>query len=183
MKERFEIDPYHTLIGFSAKHLGVSTVRGNFGTFSGSFEADREDLSTVAGEVTIDVASISTGVDQRDGHLKSADFFEAEKYPKITFRPTRVEKQDEQTYRVEGDLTIKETTRPVSLEAVFEGETPNPMGPGTRLGFSALGQLNRMDYGLNWDGLAGAIPLAGHTIRIQIDSELVATPVEAGATA
>jgi polyisoprenoid-binding protein YceI len=180
MKERFELDKAHTAIGFSAKHLGVSTVRGSFDQFEGYFEADREDLSTATGEVTIQVASISTKTEQRDAHLRSADFFEAEKYPTMTFKLTGIREQDSQTYRVEGELTIKETTRPIALEAVFEGETPDPTGSGgTRIGVSALGQVNRMDFGLNWDGLAGAVPFASHTIRLQIDAELIATPVAA----
>jgi polyisoprenoid-binding protein YceI len=179
MRERLEIDPTHTQIGFSARHLGVSTVRGHFGRFSGAFEIDTENLAEATGEVTVDAASIYTGTEQRDGHLRSADFFDVEKYPTITFRLTSVEPRSGDQYLLTGDLTIKETTRPITLNLVVEGEAPDFTGGGKRIGVTASGQLDRMDYGLNWDGLAGAIPLASHTIKLSLEAELIANPVVA----
>jgi polyisoprenoid-binding protein YceI len=170
---RLNVDPAHTLIGFVAKHLGVTSVRGHFSKFDGWVEGDSDDLASATGEVTIDVHSISTNVDQRDAHLKSADFFEAETYPTITYRFKGVEKTGEDTYRVNGDLTVKNVTRTVPLEVTYGGEAPDPMGGKRRVGISATGQLNRKDFGLNWDGLAGTIPLVGNTIKLEIEAELV----------
>ena len=176
---RYEIDKAHTHVGFAAKHLAVSTVRGQFNTFEGYFEGPEDDVTKIKGEVTIDVASIDTRTEMRDNHLRSADFFEAEKYPKITFKLNRVETVDSESFKVHGDLTIKATTKPVVLDATLEGRVPHPMGGGKeRLDISAKGQLNRMDFGLNWDGLAGAIPMASHTIRLEIEAEIVVKAAE-----
>jgi polyisoprenoid-binding protein YceI len=176
---RYEIDKAHTHVGFTAKHLAVSTVRGQFNTFEGYFEGPEDDVTKTTGEVKIDVASIDTRTEMRDNHLRSADFFEAEKYPHITFKLTRVEPVDTESFRVHGDLTIKDTTKPVVLDATLEGRVPDPMGGGKeRLGISAKGQLNRMDFGLNWDGLAGAIPMASHTIKLEIEAEIVVKAAE-----
>lgn len=176
---RYEIDKAHTHVGFTAKHLAVSTVRGQFNTFEGYFEGPEDDVTKTKGEVTIDVASIDTRTEMRDNHLRSADFFEAEKYPKITFKLNRVEPVDSESFKVHGDLTIKDTTRPVVLDATLEGRVPDPMTGGKeRLGISAKGQLNRMDFGLNWDGIAGAIPIAGHIIKLEIEAEIVVKAAE-----
>ncbi len=176
---RYEIDKAHTHVGFTAKHLAVSTVRGQFNTFEGYFEGPEDDVTKTTGEVKIDVASIDTRTEMRDNHLRSADFFEAEKYPHITFKLTRVEPVDSESFKVHGDLTIKSTTKPIVLNATLEGRVPDPMSGGKeRLGMSAKGQLNRMDYGLNWDGLAGAIPMASHTIKLEIEAEIVVKAAE-----
>ena len=162
---RYEIDPSHTNVGFSAKHLAVSTVRGHFGKFDGFFQGPDDDFTKARGEVKIDVASLSTKTEQRDNHLRSADFFDVEKFPYIT-------------YKVKGDLTIKETTKPIILEATLEGRVPDPFGGKERLGVTAKGQINRMDFGLNWDGIAGAVPMASHTIKLEIDAEIVVKAAE-----
>ena len=175
---RYEIDPNHTNIGFSAKHLAVSTVRGHFSKFDGFFEGPDGDFTKARGKVKIDVASLSTKTEQRDNHLRSADFFDAEKYPYMTFTVTSVEPLKGDTYIVRGDLTIKETTKPITLEATLEGRVADPFGGKERLGVSAKGQLNRMDFGLNWDGVAGAVPLASHTIKLEIDAEIVVKAAE-----
>src|SRR5260370_41539885 len=109
---RYEIDKAHTHVGFTAKHLAVSTVRGQFNTFDGYFEGPEDDVTKSKGEVTIDVASIDTRTEMRDNHLRSADFFEAEKYPKITFKLNRFEPVDTYPLEVHGDPTIKSTTKP-----------------------------------------------------------------------
>ena len=175
---RYEIDSNHTNVGFSAKHLAVSTVRGHFSKFDGFFEGPDDDYTKARGEVKIDVASLSTRTEQRDNHLRSADFFDAEKFPYMTFKVTGVEPLEGDTFLVKGDLTIKETTRPITLEATLEGRMPDPFGGKERLGVSAKGQLNRMDFGLNWDGIAGAVPLASHTIKLEIDAEIVVKAAE-----
>ena len=161
---RYELDPHHTHLGFTAKHLAVSVVRGRFNKFEGHFESPDDDYTKAGGEVKVEVASLES----RDTHLRSADFFDAEKYPYITFKLTSIEPVDDENFRVKGDLTIKETTRPITLDATVEGRMPDPFGAKERLGISARGQLNRMDFGLNWDGVAGAVPFASHTIKLEV---------------
>jgi polyisoprenoid-binding protein YceI len=179
---KYEIDPSHTTLGFSAKHLAVSTVRGQFNKFEGSFEGPDNDDTMARGEVKIDVASLSTRTDRRDDHLRSADFFDAQKYPYITYKLTGIEPKGGDTYAVHGDLTIKDTTKPITLEATLEGRLPDPFGGKERLGVTAKGQINRMDFGLNWDGLAGAVPMASHTIKLEIDAEIVVKVAEPALT-
>jgi polyisoprenoid-binding protein YceI len=175
----YEIDKAHTTVGFTAKHLAVSTVRGQFNKFDGRFEGPDDDVTKTIGEVKVEVASIDTRTEMRDNHLRSADFFEADKYPYITFKLTKLEPIDDEKFRVHGDLTIKETTRPVVLDATLEGRVPDTMTGGKeRLGISAKGQLNRMDFGLNWDGIAGALPIASHTIKLEVEAEIVVKAVE-----
>jgi polyisoprenoid-binding protein YceI len=190
MAERYEVDPAHTLIGFSAKHLAVTTVRGSFQKFSGWVGVDRDDPGSLTGEITVDVASLTTGTEQRDNHLRSADFFEAEAHPRATYRLTSAEPLGENRFHVNGDLTIKQITRPLVLEVTLEGELDHPFYQGRKIvAVAATGQINRKDFGLNWDGLAGAIPLASNEIKLQIESELVsaerqaAEPTEAATSA
>ena len=179
MRQVYDIDPAHTSIGFACKHMMVTTVRGRFKEYEGQVVTEDDDPTTAAIHLTIRVASLDTGVDRRDEHLRSADFFEAEKYPYISFKLTKLEPIDDEKFRVHGDLTIKETTRPIVLDATLEGRVPDPMTGGKeRLGISARGQLNRMDFGLNWDGIAGAIPIASHTIKLEVEAEIVVKAAE-----
>ena len=178
MMIRYEIDPAHTNVGFSAKHLAVSTVRGQFSKFEGFFEGPDDDLTKARGEVKVDVASIDTRTEQRDNHLRSADFFDAEKFPYITFKLTGIEHLAGDSYRVSGDLTIKDTTKPITLEATLDGRIADPFGGKERLGVTAKGQINRMDFGLNWDGIAGVVPIASHTIKLELDGEIVVKDAE-----
>jgi len=178
---KYEIDPGHTNVGFTAKHLAVSTVHGQFTRWEAQFEGPDNDLTKARGTLKIDVASLSTRNDMRDNHLRSADFFDAEKFPYITFQVTDIEKVDEENYKLRGDLTVKETTRPIELTGTVEGRIADPFGGKERLGVSATGQLNRMDFGLNWDGLAGAVPFASHAIKLAIDAEIVIKAAEAAA--
>jgi polyisoprenoid-binding protein YceI len=179
---KYEIDPSHTTLGFSARHLAVSTVRGQFNKFEGSFEGPEDDDTKARGEVRIDVASLSTRTDQRDDHLRSADFFDAEKYPYITFKLTSIEPKGGDAYAVHGDLTIKDVTKPLTLEATLDGRVADPFGGKERLGITARGQINRMDFGLNWDGIAGAVPIASHTIKLDIEAEIVVKAAETAQT-
>jgi polyisoprenoid-binding protein YceI len=170
---RYEIDQQHTHLGFTAKHLAVSTVRGRFNKFEGGFESPDDDYTKARGEVKVEVASLESRSDQRDTHLRSADFFDVEKYPYITFKLTSIEPIDEENFRVSGELTVKDITKPVVLDATIEGRLPDPFGGKERVGISARGQINRMDWGLNWDGVAGTVPFASHTIKLEVDAEIV----------
>jgi polyisoprenoid-binding protein YceI len=170
---RYELDQQHTHLGFTAKHLAVSVVRGRFNKFEGHFESPDDDFTKARGEVKVEVASLESRSDQRDTHLRSADFFDAEKYPYITFKLTGIEPVDDENFRVKGELTVKEITKPITFDATVEGRMPDPFGAKERVGISARGQLNRMDFGLNWDGLAGAVPFASHTIKFEVDAEIV----------
>ena len=171
------VDPVHSSIGFSVRHLMVSKVRGNFENFSGAIVVAEDGTPSVTAQIAVD--SIHTNNEQRDAHIKSADFFEVDKYPYITYKLTRVEPIGDEKFRLHGDLTIKDVTKPIVLDATLEGRVPDPMTGGKeRLGISVKGQVNRMDFGLNWDGIAGAIPIASHTIKIDIESEIVVKAAE-----
>lgn len=170
---KYEIDQAHTRLGFTAKHLAVTTVHGQFNKFEGGFESPDDDYTKARGEVKVEVNSLESQSAQRDGHLRSADFFDVEKYPYMTYKITSIEPVDEENFRVNGDLTVKDVTKPLTLEGTIEGRLPDPFGGKERVGISARGQLNRKDWGLNFDGLAGTVPFASNTIKLEIDAEIV----------
>ena len=170
---KYKIDQAPAHLGFTAKHLAVSTVRGRFNKFEGGFESPDDDYTKARGEVKVEVASLESRSDQRDTHLRSADFFDADKYPYITYKLTGIEPDDEENFRVIGELTVKDVTKPLTLEATIEGRLPDPFGGKERVGISARGQINRKDWGLNWDGLAGTVPFASTTIKLEVDAEIV----------
>jgi len=143
----WNIDPVHSEVGFSVRHMMVSKVRGRFSTFSGQLvTADDPTGSSVTAE--IDLSSISTGNEQRDEHIKSADFFEVETYPTMTYRSTGVRVEDGE-YILDGELTLKGVTKSLPLHLELNGFGPDPFG-GTRAGFTATGELNRRDFGVNF---------------------------------
>ena len=165
------IDPSHTSVTFAARHLMVSKVRGRFSGVSGVITiADDASLSSV--EATIDMATISTDDDQRDGHLRSGDFLDVENHPTMTFVSTAV-RADGTDYVLVGDLTIKGVTKSVELELEFEGVEGDPWG-GTRVGFSAEGEINRKDFGMEWNVVleTGGL-LVGEKVKITLDVEAV----------
>ncbi|MEZ5210971.1 YceI family protein [Gordonia sp. (in: high G+C Gram-positive bacteria)] len=141
----WNIDPVHSTVGFSVRHLMVSKVRGEFTTFTGAIEVAEDGTPSVRAE--IDVTSINTGNDQRDAHIRSADFFDAEKYPTATYVSTAVE-ADGDDFVVHGDFTLKGVTRPVDLKLEFNGVNPG-MGHGPVAGFEATTVLNRKDFGID----------------------------------
>ena len=167
------IDPAHTEVGFSVKHLMISTVRGRFADVRGTIRLDGDDLTQASVEAEIATASIDTRQEQRDAHLRSPDFFEVEKYPTITFRSTSVERIQNDRYRITGDLTIRDVTREVVLEGTDEGRGRDPWG-GDRLGFSAATTIDRRDFGLTWNqALETGGVLVSNEIKIAIDLEAV----------
>jgi polyisoprenoid-binding protein YceI len=169
----WDLDPAHTGLRFSARHAMVATVRGGFKAFSGSLHFDPDDHSKATAEVTIDAASVDTGNDGRDEHLRSADFFDVEKYPTITFRTTRVEEIDGDTYKLIGDLTVRDVTKEVELTVEHLGLSPDPWG-NTRAGFEAKGEVNRKDWGLVWNAAleTGGV-LVSDKVKLTLDVSAV----------
>jgi polyisoprenoid-binding protein YceI len=151
----WDIDPVHSEVGFSVRHMAVSKVRGRFDKFEGVIVTSEDPLSSTV-TATIDATSINTNNEQRDGHIKSADFFEVEAHPTWTFTTTGV-KADGDDYLLTGDLTIKGVTKPVTLKLEVSGVGPDAYG-GTRIGFSAAGEINRNDFGVSFNGPIPGVP-------------------------
>ena len=166
------LDPHHTHVGFSAKHLGVATVRGSFTKVDAEVELDDpEDPTTGRGTVTIDAASITTNNEQRDGHLRSPDFLDVEKYPTITFTVKKVERAGDD-YKVVGDLTIKDITNEVTLDYEHSGVVVDPFG-NTKVGGTLSGTIERSKWDLKWNvPLGGGGLLVSEKVKIEIDGEL-----------
>ena len=168
----WQIDPMHTQVEFSAKHFGMMTVRGHFRDVTVSGQIDPANPAAATIDVTIDVASLSTNNPQRDNDLRSSYFLELDKYPTITFKSTRVEPAGQDRYTLTGDLTIKGITKPVTLDVQRYGEI-NDERMGHRVAFSAEGQINRKDFGMEFDMLADNRLVVGHEIKIFIELEVV----------
>lgn len=163
------IDPLHSSISFSVRHLVVSKVRGTFGTFSGAITVAEDGTPSVSAEIAVD--SIHTGNEQRDEHLKSADYFDVEKFPVATFVSTGVTQKGDR-YVLDGDFTLKGITKPVSLDLVFDGINPG-MGHGTVAGFEASVVLNRKEFGIDIDmplETGGAVVGENITITLNIEA-------------
>ncbi|MBB2482712.1 polyisoprenoid-binding protein [Bacillus sp. APMAM] len=171
-KSKWVVDATHSGIDFSVKHMMVSKVKGAFHSFNATIEADPADLTTANIDFTVDVASIDTRNADRDGHLKSGDFFDAEKYPTMTFKATNIVKKDEDEYAVTGDMSIHGVTRPETFTVTFEGVAKDPMSGAEKIGFSAEGKVKRSDYGLTWNAAleTGGV-LVGDDIKINIEIE------------
>jgi len=170
----WQIDASHANVEFAVRHLMISTVKGRFSDVRGSITMAGADLKTAAADIIIDVKSIDTREPQRDAHLRSADFFDVEKYPTITFKSRRVEPVVADRFRLVGDLTIHGVTREVALDVIEEGRGRDPWG-NERAGFSARTKINRKDFGLTWNQLleAGGVAVADE-VKISIDAELIA---------
>ena len=165
------VDPSHSSVSFVARHLMVSKVRGSFGSFSGTITI-AEDLLASSVEATLDVASISTGDDGRDEHLRSGDFFDLEQFPTWTLTSTGL-RADGDDYVMTADLTIKGVTRPVEFEVEFEGTATDPWG-NTKAGFEAKTEINRKDFGLEWNvALEAGGVLVGEKVKIELDIQAV----------
>jgi polyisoprenoid-binding protein YceI len=168
----WQLDPYHTQVEFSVRHLGMMTVRGHFADVSAQADIDPDHPETSWVEVTIQTASIRTHNEARDNDLRSSNFLEIDKYPTITFKSTGVEPAGQDHYKVIGDLTIKDTTLPVTLDAVKLGEFNDQM-MGHRIGYTAQTQIKRKDFGLGLDMLLDGRLVVGDEIKINIEGELV----------
>jgi polyisoprenoid-binding protein YceI len=168
----WKLDATHSSIEFSAKHMMITTVKGRFAEFEGTVTGKQESPAGASVNVTIQAASLDTRTDQRDGHLRSADFLDVEKFPTITFKSTKIAGATEK-FTLTGDLTIRDVTKPVTLDVTFEGQGTDPWG-GTRAGFSATGKIDRRDFGLTWNQAleAGGL-LVSNDIKLQIDAQFV----------
>lgn len=169
----WQTDPSHTSIGFGARHMMLSKVRGEFQDFSVDFDLDPEHPENASVEAYIKTASITTKDAQRDGHLKSADFFNVELYPEMLFKSTRVDVTSKNHAVVEGELTIRDVTKPVVLDVTYLGTSKSPWG-STSVGFEASTKINREDWGLTWNvALETGGWLVGKEITITIEAEFV----------
>jgi polyisoprenoid-binding protein YceI len=168
----WKIDPSHSHAEFAVRHLMISTVKGRFAEVSGTLTGDEDDLERASIELTIPVAGIDTREDQRDAHLRSADFFDADRHPAITFRSSNIARSG-RDFTVTGDLTIRGVTRPVTLLVERGGRVRDPWG-NERLGFSATTRLNRKDFGLHWNqALETGGVLVGDEVKVTVELELV----------
>ncbi len=166
----WKIDPAHTDVTFSVKHMMISTVRGKFGDVSGQLELDLDanDPTTASGEIRLGVASVSTGSEQRDEHLRSPDFFAAAEYPEIVARLTAIE-PDGEAYKVHADVTIRDVTRPVTFEGRYHGTVPGMEGD-RHAGFELSATIDREAWGLNWNmALEAGGWLVSKDIKLAID--------------
>lgn len=170
----WKIDPAHSSAEFKVRHLMISNVKGAITGITGDLQEHATDSSLSSIEAALDVSTLNTNDAQRDGHLKSADFLEVDKYPKITFKSTKVERKGDEEYAVTGNLTMHGVTKPVTLKV--EGPTPPQKDPwgNTRIGLSATTKVNRKDFGLTWNAAleTGGV-MVGEEVHISIDLELI----------
>jgi polyisoprenoid-binding protein YceI len=168
----WQLDPYHTQVEFSAKHLGMMTVRGHFAEVSSTADIDPDHPESSSVEVTISAASVRTNNSIRDNDLRSENFLQVDKFPTITFTSTSVKPSGPDRYTMTGDLTIKGNTRPVALEVVRYGEFNDPQ-MGHRIAYSAQGQINRKDFGLTFNMILDGKFVVSDEVQIMIEGELV----------
>ena len=167
------VDAAHAEVGFAVRHLMISTVRGRFGAVQGTVTIDEAHPANSTVDVTVDVASIDTRQEMRDNHLRSADFFEVEKHPNLTFKSTKIEGDITGEFKITGDLTIRGETRSVKLDAEFHGRGGDPWG-NERMGFEAKGKISRSEFGLNWNQAleAGGV-MVSDEVKLTIEVELI----------
>lgn len=170
--QTWTIDKAHSKVQFTVTHLVISEVTGHFKSYDGNITATKDDFSDAKIDFTVDIKSINTDNEQRDNHLKSDDFFNAEKFPQMTFKGKSMKSVGNNKYKLTGDLTIRDVTKEVTLDVVHNGTVKDPWG-NTKAGFKITGALNRFDYNLKWNTLTelgGAV--VGRTVNIVIDLQL-----------
>lgn len=170
---KWSIDTAHSEIGFKVKHMMFTNVSGNFEKFDASIETEGDDFTTAKFDFSGEIDSINTGNADRDNHLRSADFFDAGQFSKLTFKSTSFEKIDEGDYKLTGDLTLHGVTKPVNLDVEFGGLAKDPWG-NTKTGLSATGKINRKDWGLNWNSAleTGGV-LVGEEVKLNIELQFI----------
>jgi polyisoprenoid-binding protein YceI len=167
------VDPNHTQVEFSAKHMGIMTVKGHITGVQAMIDFDEDDFTASSVAATIDPGTLTTNDERRDAHLKSPDFLNVEQFPTIAFKSTRIEHAAHDQYKMTGDLTILCVTRPVSLDVVYSGQAKDPMG-NMHAGFSAYTTINRKDWGLNWNmALETGGLLVGEDVKLALEVEAV----------
>lgn len=169
----WQVDPAHSHVEFAVRHLMISTVKGRFAEVAGTLTGEEHDPEHASIDLTIPTASIDTREERRDAHLRSADFFDVETHPAIRFQSTRIARADDGTFTVNGALTIRDVTRPITLTVHAEGRARDPWG-GERIAYSAATKINRTDFGLNWNQVleTGGV-LVGEDVKISIELQLV----------
>jgi polyisoprenoid-binding protein YceI len=169
----YKIDVDHSDIMFKVKHLMISTVTGYFKKFDATLEIDEEDFTNAKVSFEADVNTVDTKNEQRDAHLKSDDFFNAEQFPKLTFKSTRIERKSDGEFALTGDLTIRDITRPVTLNVEYNGSTKDPWSM-ERMGFEAEGKINRKEFGLKWSAVteAGGLVVADD-VKLALNVEMI----------
>jgi polyisoprenoid-binding protein YceI len=172
-KTLWKIDPTHSEVRFKVKHLVISTVTGSFGSYDGKIEADGDNFENAKATFSADIDSISTNNVDRDQHLKSDDFFNAEEYPQLKFESKNFEKVGDDEYKVTGDLTIRDVTKEVELDVVHGGTVGDPYG-NTKAGFEVTGTINRKEFGLTWDAVteAGNV-VVGDKIKLHLNVQFI----------
>ncbi len=172
-KTIWAIDPTHSEAGFKVKHLVISTVNGKFNDFEGSIETEADDFENASISFAARVDSISTGVADRDAHLKSDDFFNAEAYPELKFKSSSFSKIDDEEYVLKGNLTIRDITKPVSLKVIYGGSVTDPYG-NTKAGFEISGKINRKEFGLKWSAVteAGSVVVSDE-VKLDLNIQIV----------
>ena len=169
----YKLDPAHSLIGFAVRHLEINWVGGRFKEFEGTVHYDEKDVTKSSVEFSAKVASVDTEVEARDKHLRTADFFEVEKYPTMIFKSTRVERKGKDAFVLHGDLTLKGVTKPVALPFTLKGAVKDPWG-NTRIGVDAETKINRRDFGINYgNAFAGGGLDVGNEVTISLRLEAV----------
>ncbi|WP_328886905.1 YceI family protein [Streptomyces sp. NBC_00316] len=175
----YTIDPSHSSIGFTVRHAMVTNVRGSFGAHEGTLNLDGSDPKNSTASIDVTIESIDTGIADRDNHLRSAEFFDAEKFPKMTFRSTHAEQLGGDTYRVTGDLTIKDVTRPLAIDLEFNGTATDPYG-NERIGFEGSTNILRSDWGLTWNAAleTGGV-MVSDKVKLNFDISAIKTAPQA----
>ncbi|MGH2564757.1 MAG: YceI family protein [Ginsengibacter sp.] len=178
---KWVLDPTHSELGFKIKHLMITNVSGSFKNFQAEVATNDTDFGGAQINLTAEMSSITTNNEQRDAHLRAADFFEVDKYPELKLRSTKVEKTGDDTFALYGELTLKGVTKPVKLNAEYGGVTKDPWG-GERAGFAITGKINRTDWGVNFNGVleTGGVVLS-EEVRIHSEIELVKQAVSVAA--
>jgi polyisoprenoid-binding protein YceI len=168
----YSVDPSHSSVDFSVKHLGIANVKGSFGTFEGTLVIDG-DISTAKASGSVDIATVDTKESARDEHLRSADFFDAEQFPKLTFESTSIKLVDSDTFEITGDLSLHGVTNSVTLKAEVQGTETDPWG-NERVGLEITGQLNRSDYGMKFNqALGSGNMLVSDKVKLSLDISAV----------
>ncbi|MBO0689419.1 MAG: YceI family protein [Candidatus Dormibacteraeota bacterium] len=175
----YQIDPAHSRVGFATRHMTVSVIRGHFREFKGTVTTADDDAASAQVQLTVQVASIDTGIEARDNHLRGDDYFAVEKYPELRFKSTGITPAGGGRFRVTGDLTIRDTTKPVTLEAELGGPIQDPFG-NTRVGITLTGTISRKEWGLTANPtIESGGPVIADEVKLEVETEFTKVKEEA----